>query len=78
MSKINVGQRVKWYSYYDDADVVRGAGYGLVISKESYTYASDYQDNEAVEFCVYEVLEDTGNISRFDYTRLEEVEVCDD
>ena len=36
------------------------------------------EDNEAVEFCVYEVLEDTGNISRFDYTRIEEVEVCDD
>ena len=78
MSKINVGQRVKWYSYYDDNDVVRDAGYGLVISKKSYIYTSDYEDTEEVEYCVYEVLEDMGNISKFDYSSIEEVEVWDD
>ena len=69
-----IGTRVKWYDYYAEGDIVRDAGFGLIVSLKEYpldnvTGLGDY-------FVIYEVLKDGGYLDTFEHFQLQETQSC--
>ena len=68
-----VGTRVKWYDYYAEGDIVRDAGFGLIVNFKEYplsvTGVADY-------FVIYEVLKDGGCLDTFEHFQLQATTSC--
>ena len=68
-----IGARVKWYDYYANGDIVRDAGFGLIINLKEYplttTGIGDY-------FILYEVLKDGGSLDTFEHFQLQTTLSC--
>ena len=67
-----IGTRVKWYDYYADGDIVRDAGFGLIVNSKEYPSLAGTADY----FVIYEVLKDGGCLDTFDHFQLQATLSC--
>jgi len=63
-----IGSRVKWYDDYAEGDIVRDAGYGLIVNFKEYYFRDHY--------VVYEVLKDGGRVEKYEHFQLEKLNAC--
>ena len=71
----DIGSRVKWYDYYADGDIVRDAGYGLIVSLKEYS-SKGMSSSISDYFVIYEVLKDGGHVESFEHFQLEQLTAC--
>ena len=68
-----IGDRVKWYDYYADGDIVRDAGFGLIINLKEYPLS---MTGIGDGFVLYEVLTDGGSLETFEHFQLQAALPC--
>jgi len=68
-----IGDRVKWYDYYADGDIVRDAGFGLIINLKEYPLS---MTGIGDGFVLYEVLKDGGSLETFEHFQLQAALPC--
>ena len=64
-----IGSRIKWYDYYADGDIVRDAGYGLIVNLKEYSSFSHH-------YILYDVLKDGGHVESYEHFQLEQITAC--